>query len=79
MQSVELEQFLIDCHPQGDQISIDSNWLQSKLLEYNRLVLSSLCKDKEIETLRSRIMVLEASIDVYETIRSKQRYLNVKG
>lgn len=79
MQSVELEQFLIDCHPQGDQISIDSNWLQSKLLEYNRLVLSSLCKDKEIETLRSRIMVLEASRDVYETIRSKQRYLNVKG
>ena len=79
MQSVELEQFLIDCHPQGDQISIDSNWLQSKLLEYNRLVLSSLCKDKEIEALRSRIMVLEASRDVYETIRSKQRYLNVKG
>lgn len=79
MQSVELEQFLIDCHPQGDQILIDSNWLQSKLLEYNRLVLSSLCKDKEIEALRYRILVLEASKEVYETIRSKQKYLNVKG
>ncbi len=31
MQPVELEQFLIDYHPQGDQISVDSNWLQSKL------------------------------------------------
>ena len=79
MQPVELEQFLIDCHPQGDQISVDSNWLQSKLLEYNRLVLSSLCKDKEIEALRTRIMILEASRDVYETIRSRQKYLNVKG
>ena len=79
MQPIELEQFLIDCHPQGDQISVDSNWLQSKLLEYNRLVLSSLCKDKEIEALRTRIMILEASRDVYETIRSKQKYLNVKG
>ena len=79
MQPVELEQFLIDCHPQGDQISVDSNWLQSKLLEYNRLVLSSLCRDKEIEALRTRIMVLEASRDVYETIRAKQKYLNIKG
>ena len=64
MQPIELEQFLIDCHPQGDQISVDSNWLQSKLLEYNRLVLSSLCKDKEIKALRARIIVLEASRDV---------------
>ena len=77
MQPVELEQFLIDCHPQGDQISVDSNWLQSKLLEYNRLVLSSLCKDKEIEALRNRILVLEAAKEVYELIRSKQRYLNI--
>ena len=79
MQPVELEQFLIDYHTQGDQISVDSNWLQSKLLEYNRLVLSSLCKDKEIGALRYRILVLEASKEVYETIRSKQKYLNVKG
>ena len=77
MQPTDLEQFLCDCHPQGDQILVDSRWLQSKLLEYNRLVLSSLCKDREIEALRNRILVLEAAKDVYETIRNKQRYLNI--
>ena len=77
MQPTDLEQFLCDCHLQGDQILVDSRWLQAKLLEYNRLILSSLCKDKEIEALRYRVLVLEASKEVYETIRSKQRYLNV--
>ena len=77
MQPTDLEQFLCDCHPQGDQILVDSRWLQAKLLEYNRLILSSLCKDKEIEALRNRILVLEAAKEVYELIRSKQRYLNI--
>ena len=77
MQPTDLEQFLCDCHPQGDQILVDCRWLQTKLLEYNRLILSSLCKDKEIDTLRNRIVVLETSRDVYETIRRKQRYLDI--
>lgn len=77
MQPTDLEQFLCDCHPEGDQILVDSRWLQTKLLEYNRLVLSSLCKDKEIEVLKDRIVVLEISREVYETIRRKQRYLDI--
>ena len=77
MQPTDLEQFLCDCHPQGDQILVDCRWLQTKLLEYNRLMLTSLCKDKEIDALRDRIVVLEASRDVYEAIRRKQRYLNI--
>lgn len=77
MQSTDLEQFLCDCHPEGDQILVDSRWLQAKLLEYNRLVLSLLCKDKEIEVLRDRIVVLEISREVYETIRRKQRYIDI--
>ena len=77
MQPLDLEQFLCDCHPQNDQILVDCRWLQAKLLEYNRLVLASLCKDKEIDALRDRIIVLETSREVYETIRRKQRYLNI--
>lgn len=79
MTSVELDQFLVDYHPVSDTISVNCQWLQSKLLAYNESILSSLCKDKEIEALRNRILVLEASKEVYETIRSKQKYLNVKG
>ena len=77
MQPTDLEQFLCDCHPQGNQILVDCRWLQTKLLEYNRLMLTSLCKDKEIEALRYRVLVLEASKEVYETIRNRQKYLNV--
>ena len=79
MTPVELDQFLVDYHPSNDTISVNCQWLQAKLLAYNESILSSLCKDKEIEALRTRIIVLEASKDVYETIRSKQKYLNVKG
>ena len=79
MTPVELDQFLVDYHPSNDTISVNCQWLQTKLLAYNESILSSLCKDKEIEALRTRIMVLEASRDVYETFRSKQKYLNVKG
>lgn len=79
MTPVELGQFLVDYHPSNDTISVNCQWLQTKLLAYNESILSSLCKDKEIEALRTRIMVLEASRDVYETLRSKQKYLNVKG
>jgi hypothetical protein len=79
MTPVELDQFLVDYHPSNDTISVNCQWLQTKLLAYNESILSSLCKDKEIEALRTRIMVLEASRDVYETLRSKQKYLNVKG
>lgn len=79
MTPVELDQFLVDYHPSNDTISVNCQWLQTKLLAYNKSILSSLCKDKEIEALRTRIMVLEASRDVYETLRSKQKYLNVKG
>ena len=67
----------MDCHPEGDQILVDSRWLQTKLLEYNRLVLASRCKDREIGVLRGRIVVLETSREVYETIRRKQRYLDI--
>lgn len=77
MQPTDLEQFLCDCHPQGDQILVDCRWLQTKLLEYNRLLLTSLCKDREIDALRDRITVLETSREIYETIRRKQRYLDV--
>lgn len=77
MQPTDLEQFLCDYHPQGDQILVDSRWLQTKLLEYNRLVLSSLCKDREIDALRDRIIVLETAREVYEAIRRKQRYLDI--
>ena len=79
MTPVELDQFLVDYHPSNDTISVNCQWLQTKLLAYNESILSSLCKDKEIEALRTRIMVLEASRDVYETIRAKQKYLNIKG
>ena len=79
MQAVELEQFLIDYHLPTDTISINCQWLQAKLLAYNESLLLSLSKDKEIEALRYRVLVLEAARDVYETIRSKQRYLNVKA
>ena len=77
MTSVELDQFLVDYHSSNDTITVNCQWLQSKLLAYNESIFSSLCKDKEIEALRYRILVLEASKEVYETIRSKQRYLNV--
>lgn len=79
MTPVDLDQFLVDYHPSNDTISVNCQWLQTKLLAYNESILSSLYKDKEIEALRTRIMVLEASRDVYETIRSKQKYLNIKG
>ena len=79
MTPVELDQFLVDYHPSNDTISVNCQWLQTKLLAYNESIFSSLCKDKEIKALRTRIMVLEASRDVYETLRSKQKYLNVKG
>ena len=77
MQATELDQFLVDYHPADDQILVNCQWLQAKLLAYNESILSSLCKDKEIEALRHRILVLEAAKEVYETIRSKQKYLNV--
>ena len=77
MTPVDLDQFLVDYHSSNDTISVNCQWLQSKLLAYNESLLSSLCKDKEIEALRYRVLVLEASKEVYETIRSKQRYLNV--
>ena len=79
MTPVDLDQFLVDYHPSNDTISVNCQWLQTKLLAYNESILSSLCKDKEIEALRTRIMVLEAARDVYETIRAKQKYLNTKG
>ena len=79
MTPVDLDQFLVDYRPSNYTISVNCQWLQPKLLAYNESILSSLCKDKEIEALRTRIMVLEASRDVYETIRSKQKYLNIKG
>ena len=79
MQATELDQFLVDYHTADDQISVNCQWLQAKLLAYNESLLLSLSKDKEIEALRYRILVLEAARDVYETIRSKQRYLNVKA
>ena len=77
MTSVDLDQFLVDYHPINDTISVNCQWLQAKLLAYNESLLSSLGKDKEIEALRHRILVLEAAKEVYETIRSKQKYLNV--
>ena len=77
MQATELDQFLVDYHPPYDQILVNSQWLQAKLLAYNESLLLSLSKDKEIEALRHRILVLEASREVYELTRSKQRYLNV--
>ena len=79
MQATELDQFLVDYHTADDQILVNCQWLQAKLLAYNESLLLSLSKDKEIEALRYRILVLEAARDVYETIRSKQRYLNVKA
>lgn len=77
MTPVDLDQFLVDYHPSNDTISVNCQWLQTKLLAYNESILSSLCKDKEIEALRYRILVLEAAKEVYETVRSKQKYLNV--
>lgn len=77
MTPVDIDQFLVDYHSSNDTISVNCQWLQSKLLGYNESILSSLCKDKEIEALRHRILVLEAAKEVYETIRSKQKYLNV--
>ena len=77
MTPVDLDQFLVDYHSSNDTISVNCQWLQSKLLDYNESILSSLCKDKEIEALRYRVLVLEASKEAYETIRSKQKYLNV--
>ena len=79
MTPVDLDQFLVDYHSSNDTITVNCQWLQTKLLAYNASILSSLCKDKEIEALRNRILVLEASKEVYETIRSKQKYLNIKG
>lgn len=72
MQPTDLEQFFCDCHPQGDQILVDARWLQAKLLEYNRLILASLCKDREIGALRDRIVVLETAREVDEAIRRIQ-------
>ena len=77
MTPVDLDQFLVDYHPINDTITVNCQWLQSKLLAYNESILSSLCKDKEIEALRNRILVFEVAKEVYETIRSKQKYLNV--
>ena len=77
MQATELDQFLVDYHPLNDQILVNSQWLQAKLLAYNEALLLSLSKDREIDALRHRILVLEASREVYELTRSKQRYLNV--
>ena len=77
MTPVDLDQFLVDYHSSNDTITVNCQWLQAKLLAYNESLLLSLSKDKEIEALRYRILVLEAARDVYETIRSKQRYLNV--
>ena len=77
MQATELDQFLVDYHPANDQILVNCQWLQTKLLAYNESLLLSLSKDREIEALRHRILVLEVSRDVYELTRSKQRYLNV--
>ena len=78
MTSVKLDQFLVDYHPSNDTISVNCQWLQAKLLAYNESILSSLCKDKEIEALRNRILVLEAAKEVYENLRSQQKYLNVR-
>ena len=77
MTPVELDQFLVDYHPSNDTISVNCQWLQTKLLAYNESILSSLCKDKEIEALRYRILVFEAAKEVYEAIRGRQKYLNV--
>lgn len=77
MTPVDLNQFLVDYHSNNDTISVNCRWLQTKLLNYNKLVLLSLCKDKEIESLRNRILVLEATKETNETIRGRQKYLNV--
>ena len=77
MQATELDQFLVDYHPADDRILVNCQWLQAKLLAYNEALLLSLSKDREIDALRHRILVLEASREVYELARSKQRYLNV--
>ena len=77
MTPVDLNQFLVDYHSNNDTISVNCQWLQTKLLNYNKLVLLSLCKDKEIESLRNRILILEATKEADEAIRSRQKYLNV--
>ena len=77
MTPVDLDQFLVDYHPENDSILVNCQWLQAKLLAYNESLLLSLSKDREIDALRHRILVLEASREVYELARSKQRYLNV--
>ena len=77
MAPVELDQFLVDYHPADDRILVNCQWLQAKLLAYNESLLLSLSKDREIDALRHRILVLEASREVYELARSKQQYLNV--
>ena len=45
MTPVELDQFLVDYHPSNDTISVNCQWLQSKLLEYNRTEINGIKSD----------------------------------
>lgn len=73
MTSVEIDQFLIDHHPQGDTIEVDCNWLQSQLLSKLQLERESETYSARAETWKARIEMLQEKVDIYKEILETYR------
>ena len=66
-EKIALDQFLCEYIKPGEMISVDANWLQSKLQELNKLQRREI-QQKEIESQNERkLIILKRKIDSMNT------------
>jgi hypothetical protein len=73
MTKIEIEQFLVDHHPQGDTIEVDCIWLQGQLLKKLQLEREAENYAARVETWKARIEMLQEKVDIYKEILEAYR------
>lgn len=79
MTSEALSTFLVDYHYNTDCIYVNSQWLQSQLLQKNRLQLAVTSLENQLKVLQSRYDSLSIASKVYKDFYHSSKYLDIKG
>jgi len=66
-EKVGLDDFLADFIPAGDKITVDANWLQTKLKDMYRMEINEKQMLKEKQALNGNLSILKSRIDTLNT------------
>jgi len=70
MKNVNIDDFLVDYIPEGENIYVPANWLQNELREKQKLQNAQNQKDQEIERLKLLCQTFKDRIQMLEFCRT---------